>query len=287
MNLAALGARRSAACLAVCGSYVLVAAAFATPALAGNADWPSDVAARYKLYFNGFDVGSYQFQSQFDGKAYAASSNAEVSALFGAFKWRGSIVSRGALAANGPQPQTYQMTFKSKKKLGSVTLGFDTAGVKSVALVPVKPPHPEAVPLKPEHMKSVFDPMTTILAMTHATSANPCDKKIPVFDGKARFDIVMSYKGTEKISDKKPSGQPGQLVVCKVKYVPVAGHKPKDFVNSWVDYNGIEVALRSVPSAHVYVPYRITIPTSIGAAVMSAETITITASNKVQIALTQ
>jgi Protein of unknown function (DUF3108) len=265
----------------------LAAVTLVAPAYAEQAGWPTGVSARYKLSFNGFDVGSYQFQSQFDGKAYTASSNAEVSALFGAFKWKGTIESRGALAASGPQPLSYQMNYKTKKKAGSVTLGFDKAGVQSVALVPEKPPHPDAVPLKPENLKSVVDPMTTILAMTHATSANPCDKKIAVFDGKARFDLVLSRKGTEKITDKQPSGQPALLVVCTVKYVPIAGHKPKDFVDPWVNYSGIEIALRSVPSAHVFVPYRITIPTSIGAAVMSVETVNITAPGNAQIALTQ
>ena len=271
---------------AACGLALLAAAVAATPASAADATWPSDVSARYKLFFNGFDVGAYQFQSRFDGKAYAASSSAEVSAMFGAFRWRGTIESRGTLAGNAAQPQTYQMNYKAKK-IGSVTLAFDKSGVKSVALVPAKPPHPDAVPIKPEQLKNVFDPMTSILTMTHASGGKPCDKTIPVFDGKARFDLVLSYKGTEKIVDKKPSGQPAQLVVCNVKYVPVAGHKPKDFVNPWVNYASIEIAFRPVPSANVYVPYRITVPTSIGAAVMSAENVTITSSDKTQIALTK
>ena len=274
--------------LAFWGAGLLAMLLFYGPASAADAAWPSDVATRYKLKFNGFDVGSYTFQSRFDGKTYAASSSADVSALFGAFKWKGNIESRGLLAQQGPQPQTYQMNYKAKKKQGSVTLGFEKGVIKSVTLVPNKPPNPETVPVTTDHLKvGVFDPMTTILAMTHASSAKPCDKKIPVFDGKARFDLVMSYKGQEKVADKKPSGQPGQLVVCTVKYVPIAGHKPKDFENPWVDYGGIEIALRPVPSAHVYVPYRITISTSIGAAVMQAENINITDANKVQIALTQ
>ena len=61
----------------------------------------------------------------------------------------------------------------------------------------------------------------------------------------------------------------------------------RDFNNSWVDYNAIEIALRPIPSANLYVPYRVTIPTSIGSAVMRAERIDITAADNAQIALTQ
>ena len=115
------------------------------PLAAADGAWPSDVSARYKLSFNGFEVGSYNFQSRLEGKAYAASGSAEISALFGAFKWKGTIESHGSLEAHGPQPQSYQMAYKAKKKAASISLGFDKSGVNSVTLVPNKPPNPEAV----------------------------------------------------------------------------------------------------------------------------------------------
>ena len=253
---------------------------------AADGSWPATVSARYKLSFNGFEVGSYRFQSTSNGKTYATMGSAEVSALFGAFKWKGGIQSSGTLDAAAPHPAGYEMNFKSKSKIGSVKLGFDAAGVKTVALVPNKP-RPDAVPLKPEHFKNVLDPMSAILAMTHASGPSPCDKTVPVFDGKVRFNLVFSYKGEEKIKEDKPSGQPTKLTVCRVKYVPLAGYKPKDFINPWVDYNALEIALRPVPAANTYVPYRVTIPTSIGSAVMSAESVNITAPNKTEIALKQ
>jgi hypothetical protein len=259
----------------------------ASPASAVDATWPAVVAAKYRLSFGGFDVGSYKFQSKSDGKTYAATGNAEVSAMFGAFTWKGGLESSGTLDQAAPHPTSYKLSYKSKSKVTSITLGFDASGVKSVVLLPNKPPNPEVVPVKPDDLKHVFDPMSSILAMTHATGGNPCDRTVPIFDGKARFNLVMSAKGEQKLKEEKPSGQPTQLKICQVKYVPISGHKPKDFVKPWVDYSGIEIALRPVPSANVFVPYRITIPTSLGSAVMSAESINITASNNTQIALTQ
>lgn len=271
-----------ARCLVLIGAF-----ATSGTSAAGAADaakWPADVAASYKLFFNGFEVGKYQFQSTFNGKVYTATSNASVSALFGAFTWKGQIASSGALDPAKPKPVRYQLNFKTKSKEGSVTLGFDKDAIKSIALVPNKKPNPEAVPVKDSDLKGVFDPMSAILAMTHSGGGKPCDRTIPIFDGKARFNLVMSYKGEEKISDK-PSA--GKLVVCNVKYQPIAGHKPKDFQNPWVDYDSMEIALRPVPQAHTFVPYKVTIPTTLGSAVMSAEQVNITSADKTQIALTQ
>lgn len=274
-------ARRLAAGIVVAGALAPV------PSHAADTSWPASVAAKYKLYFGGFEVGSYRFKSTSNGETYETTGSADVSALFGAFKWKGGIESSGTLGPKAPAPSAYKLSFKTKSKSGSVTLGFDKAGVKTVALEPSKPPHPDAVPVKPEHLKSVFDPMSSILAMTHASGGNPCDRTIPIFDGKVRFNLVMSAKGEQNIKEEKPSGQPKALKVCKVKYVPVAGHKPKDFAKPWVDYDSMEITLRPIPSANVYVPYTVTIPTTIGSAVMSAESVNITSSDHTQIALTQ
>jgi Protein of unknown function (DUF3108) len=257
------------------------------PASAADATWPASVAAKYRLSFGGFDVGSYRFQSKSDGKTYSATGNAQVSALFGAYTWKGDLESKGTLDAAAPHPATYNINYKTKKKSVSITLGFDAKGVKSVVMDPPKEAHPDAVPVKPDDLKNVFDPMSSILAMTHATGGDPCNRTIAIYDGKARFNLVLSAKGEQRIKEEKPSGQPTQLKVCKVKYVPVSGHRPKDFAKPWVDYSGIEIALRPVPAANAFVPYRISIPTTIGAAVMSAESVNITSSNNTQIALTQ
>lgn len=271
----------------------MIMAGTASPSAAAAAEaaqgpfWPTNVAARYRLYFNGFEVGSYEFQSQFNGKSYSASSNASVSALFGAFTWKGSITSNGGLDQVKPRPTAYQLTFKTKSKIGSVTLGFDKDAIKSIALVPNKTPSPEVIPVKTSDLKNVFDPMSAILAMTHAGANGPCNRTIPIFDGKARFNLIMTYKGEQKLSDKAASGQPNKLVVCNVKYQPIAGHKPKDFDNPWVDYDRMEIAMRPVPSAQTFVPYRVTIPTTLGSAVMSADQVIIRGANNAQIALTQ
>lgn len=253
--------------------------------MAADAVWPANVAARYSLSFNGFEVGKYQFQSTFNGKSYSATSSANVSALFGAFTWKGQIASNGVLEPAKPRPAAYKLTFKSKSKEGSVALAFDKDAIKSIALVPDKKPHPDAVPVKEADLKGVFDPMSAILAMTHSVNTKPCDRTVPIFDGKVRFNLIMSYKGEQPFTDR--SGQSSKLVVCNVKYQPIAGYKPKDFKKAWVDYDRMEIALRPVPKAQTVVPYRVTISTTLGSAVMMAEQVNITSSDNTQIALTQ
>ena len=91
------------------------------------------------------------------------------------------------------------MSYKTKSKITSVTLGFDRIQVASVALVPNKHPSPEAIKLKPENLQNVFDPMGATLAMSDTSASDACNRTIPVFDGKVRFDLMLSLKGRERI----------------------------------------------------------------------------------------
>jgi hypothetical protein len=250
-------------------------------------NWPSQVSAVYRLTFNGFDVGTYHFDAHFTGRSYSAIGKTDISAFFGAFKWVGNFSGSGVLDASGVHPSAFEMSYKSKKKTTSVKMGFIGAAVSSVALVPNKRPSPEAIALKPENLKNVFDPMAAMIAVSDADAKNACNRTLPVFDGKVRFDLHLAFKAREPLAERRPSGQPRELIVCRVKYVPVAGHKPKDFTDPWIDYNNLEIALRAIPKAGIYVPYRVTVPSGVGSAVMTADTINITAANNQQIALKQ
>jgi hypothetical protein len=134
-------------------------------------------------------------------------------------------------------------------------------------------------------LKSVLDPMTAILALSRGNTANPCARRISIFDGKQRFDLVFSFRRLENITEAQPSGQPHVAFVCRVQYIPVAGYRRNTETQTMAASNGIEVAFRPVPSANLLIPYQITIPTIVGSAVLSSQRVDIIAPGNRQIAL--
>jgi len=88
------------------------------------------------------------------------------------------------------------------------------------------------------------------------------------------------------VVEQAPSGQPGVAHVCRVKYLPIAGHKKVDSDTSFMAANNeIEVALRPVPSANVLIPYQVNIPTMAGSATIVSKRVEIVSPGKPQIAL--
>ncbi len=275
----------------VTASVLSAAAATLTttaPACANDA-WPSTVNARYRLKFQGIEVGKSDIQSEATATGYKMSGTSKLSVLLGAFKVQTSGNATGTLGktASGsglrtnvpsPAPKTYAFDWKGGKKSGKIHMAFDGPTANPTAVEPPIEPHPDRVPLKDEHRRNVYDPISAIMMLTRS-DGKPCDKKVPVFDGKHRFDIAFSPKRQQPIPPDAKAGNsaaPEMGVVCRVTYTPVAGHKLKAETDSFASNKDIEVLLRRVPGTDLMIPHTVTIPTGWGTATMVAERIEVT-----------
>jgi hypothetical protein len=245
----------------------------ATPAEADG--WPSRVEATYRVAFNGFEVGKFDFRADVTGSIYTVAGEARLSALLGAFKWESDTHSAGLVAGAAPKPAGYTFDFRGIGKEGSIKIGFQQGQVSSITSLPPKPPAPGTVPLREQHLKDVLDPLSAVLALSRTSNANPCGRRLPIFDGKQRFDLVFTYLRQQAVAETRPSGQPGVVFVCRVQYVPIAGHLMNEEMQHMATTEGIEVSLRPVPSAALFVPYQIAIPTLAGSATLTSERINI------------
>jgi hypothetical protein len=285
MLLKPVGGRRAvlAAVLRLVGGLGLLSAYD----VAAHADgWPASVKATYQITFNGFNIGTLDFQSEAESESYTLVANTKLSVLLGAFTWDSETRSFGMLTSKALKPAAFSLDYKSTLKAGSLKIGFSDGTVTDVAQQPLVPPKPGTVPLREQHLKGVLDPLSAIMLLSRGSGTNPCERRIPIFDGKERFDLVLSRKGEVQVTEQQPSGQPDVAYVCRVRYQPIAGYKLDKETEFMVANDAIEVALRPIPSANVFIPYQATIPTMAGYASIYAKRVEIASPGKPQIALT-
>jgi hypothetical protein len=260
--------------------------ASASPSAADpRAPWPSRVQALYRVDFNGFDIGTFEFHASVTGQSYTLKADAKLSALLGAFKWRGITHSAGVLAAEVPRPAAYTFDFEGTAKNGSLKMAFRGDSVTSLAHSPPYTPSPSAVPVREAQLKGVLDPLSAVMALSRSGDENPCDRKLSIFDGKQRFDLALSFRRQEAVAEARPSGQPGVAFVCNVRYLPIAGHRMNDETRAMANSRDIEVSLRPVPSANLFIPHQIRIPTGAGPATLTSIRVDIMTPRNEQIAL--
>lgn len=256
-----------------------------SPPAAATENWPARVQALYDIDFNGLNVGTFEFSSSHEGTTYTLNGAGRLSLLLGAIKWSGDTRTVGQLAGDSTHPKSFTFGYSGTAKSGSTRMAFGGNQVTQVLHEPPSPPKDGIVPVMPQHLSGVLDPLTAIMAVARGTDGNPCQRRIPIYDGKARFDLVLSPRGMVRLSEQRPSGQPGEGYVCRVKYVPIAGHKADQETKYIQQSEGIEIVLRPIPSANVFVPYKITVPTMAGSATITSRRVDITTPQRQQIAL--
>jgi hypothetical protein len=254
-------------------SVALIAATANGSGARASDPWPAEVQAVYKIQFNSFEIGQFSFNSSVHERTYAITANADISALLGVVRWNGVTRVSGALSGNTPKPTGFSFDFQGSSKAGSVRMGFGNGGVKSFDHNPPLIEPPDTVPLQASHLRGVLDPLSAILALSRPRDGNPCHQKVPVFDGKVRFDLVFSFKEEAPIGDAQRGAATEMLRVCRVRVVPIAGHRDDEASAQLKRAMGIEVAFRAIPSAKLFVPHRITVPTFAGSAVLQAQSV--------------
>ena len=264
-----------AARLAACVAALVFAAG---PAAASDA-WPAQVDAVYKIHFSGLELGDFTYSSRVQQNSYAATSNAQISAMFGAYEWKGQSRSAGTTADAGPKPASYTFNFKNQSKVGTVQMTFTGNAITNVASVPPIESKPGTIEVKEAHLKDVFDPLSAVMALSRVPAGkvagvNPCARRIPVFDGKQRFDLVFSYKRQAPLAEIG-SKNPHHAFVCRVKYVPIAGYRMNEDMRQMQQATGIEVWMVPLAEANLFIPYYVLVPVSAGTATLTAHRINI------------
>jgi hypothetical protein len=268
-------------------SRVVLGAALMVPtALAAKEPWPAKVSAHYILKFNGVGVGTLDFNSTTGPSGYTLTTAAQMSVLFGAVKWVGNSTVSGTVVAQQPKPRTYAFTWLKNKKGGEIKLGFQDGKASSVSIEPPHNPSPETVPITDGHKAGVLDPLSAVMAMTRETGSAPCVGRAAVFDGKHRFNIVMSYKRQTRIAPRKPGGVAMIGTVCRLTYEPIAGHKDNADTKAYAANTDVEALFVPMDPGGTSMLQVLTIPTKWGTGTMVADRIEVTNAAGVRIGRT-
>lgn len=254
------------------------------PAFAGE----TKVRAVYKIHAP-VGSGKFHFASAQSGNRYKMQGSAKFKAFLGIYNWKSSVASNGYIYGYKPRPNIYAFSARSDKKAEAIRLNFSRGGVKKIKAVPPTRPSPKRIKVTKSHLRNVVDPLSAMLTFTDkapslTNGTRACNRSIKIFDGRQRFNVTLSFK--RKTYAELSNGQSRTAFVCRAKYRPVAGHKPKNKAVSYMaNSKGLEIWLVPLPKAKMYVPYKIVVPIMIGTATAELASFKISGSKTGNIAL--
>jgi hypothetical protein len=230
--------------------------------------------AHYIVTLAGIPIGKGDWAIDIADTHYSASVNGVTTGLMRVLtEGEGTTVARGTINGGRVQSSTYAATVKSRKNVDEVRVTLEKGSVKDAKANPPPDHDRERVPVTEADLQNVFDPMTASLLATpgngNPLSAEACQRTLPIFDGRLRYDLQLAYKRMDTVKAEK--GYSGPVVVCAVFFMPIGGHIPsRATIRYLAKQRDMEIWLAPVAGTRVLVPFRAQGPTPIGEAVMEA-----------------
>ena len=248
----------------------LIAGTLASAALAGS----TKVGGIYSVTVGGIRFAEGRFSLVVQNNAYSAKLDMSSSGLGRLFSaGHGNATSTGWLNRTRVTPSRYNLVSSSNSNRKTrVSMKLARGAIRNLSVNPKLRKRNDRVPVTGRHKRNITDPLSAILmpvsGKTAKLDASACKRTIPVFDGWTRYDVKFGYKGTREVQN---ADYTGKVVVCSVRWVPVAGHRPhKASVKKMASNRSMEIWLAPVDKLPLFVPYRISLNTKMGPLIVEA-----------------
>ncbi len=251
----------------------LCAAALAALAPQGAAA-QGRLEAQYEATLAGIPVGKGAWTIEIGDDTFSASAQGGTAGLLKAFSGgTGSGASQGRVVNGALVANAYTATTTTQKKSETIRMVLANGVVKDFSIDPAPPVDPDRVVVTDAHRKGVLDPMTgsmlRVAGNGELLSPDSCRTGAGIFDGRMRYDLKLDYKRMENV--KAERGYHGPAVVCAVYFTPVAGYIPdRPVIKYLATERRMEIAFVPIAGTRVLVPFRMTIPTPFGPAMLEA-----------------
>ncbi|WP_257098998.1 DUF3108 domain-containing protein [Pseudovibrio flavus] len=234
----------------------------------------NQVDGNYNISIAGITIGKGSMSLALRNNAYSAKVSMEPAGIGTLFSTgTGAAEARGWISGSRILPSRYEMVSQASERNFHVDLRQGSGHIRNELVRPRFKPSATRIKVTNKHRKNAMDPLSAalmpVVSRGDELSPDACNRTLPIYDGWTRFDIEMTYKKMREVSG---NGYDGPVIVCKARWIPVAGHRPeRKSVQLLARSNNMEVWLAPTGHKKVLIPYRISIPTGTGSLVVQAQ----------------
>ncbi|MSO88831.1 MAG: DUF3108 domain-containing protein [Rhodospirillaceae bacterium] len=222
----------------------------------------------YDVYTGGVHVVVLDVGLSYGADDYKLTVAAETRGFIGwMFPWQSKITSHGLFNATQALPSLYRTDslFRGTNRL--VEIDYAKNGLK----IRIEPPSDddERDRVGEDMRRGTLDPLSGIFAAIRAIAdGGGCDRTVPVFDGRRRYDFVVDRGGREKLAASSYSSFAGDALLCHFRMERRAGFWRQERAG---EVRGLEdglVWLAPVAGGTLPVPVRVQAISPFGSAFM-------------------
>jgi hypothetical protein len=223
--------------------------------------------AQYTISMTGVSIGQIAWLADFGENRYVTSAHGKASGVLSVLvNGEGSVVTHGIIAEARLAPSYFTFNITDDEGHSELRMNFEDGAIKEI-IGPEPPPRPDRVPVTEADRRGVSDPLTAMLipaqAGGDALASENCSRVLPVFDGRRRYNLALSFKRVDKI--KIEHGFSGLILVCGVILQPIAGYLGNSMMVKYVaGRRDVELWYAPIAGTSFIAPIRVLMPTLIG-----------------------
>jgi len=224
--------------------------------------------ASYEIFFGGLHVLNAEAEWEFGAGEYRFTGEAETQGFIGWLNpWKGNTESRGEIRDGKVVPRYYETWNTDNDEDGGqrlVELSYDAEGNLAETLVEPALQSDDRYPLPPDAGKGTLDPLSVIAGLSGLLEAGGrCEGSFAVFDGRKRYDLLVSDAGVAQLPPTDYSIYAGRAHGCRLEYKLLGGHSKKRNKYAETSHDRIVWVARPAPGAPL-IPVRLQISTDHG-----------------------
>ena len=182
------------------------------------------IGARYEIYAGGFHALGIKARAVVTEQTYDVSADLKSAGVIDwLLRFSQKLEGRGQLGTTtSPLLYVSDGTFFGTQR--SSRLDYRTDGRIEATLNPTKEDG-ERTPLTDEMKLGTIDPMSAFVAVNRSAkeTGSPCNAKVPVFDGRRRFNIVLEDDGVSAVEASRFTVFSGPALRCKFSMERLGG----------------------------------------------------------------
>jgi hypothetical protein len=255
----------------------MLRAAIAFALLAGGGIAPAHAQGKldavYTITMARLPVGKGVWSADIGNEQYSASASGTASGMLSLLvSGEGSIVARGIVKDGRLVPVSFTSNLTTDGEKSELRMLLEDGSVKELVSPPV-PSDKDRVPVTEAHRRGILDPLTALLIPAAASgeilTPEACQRTLPIFDGRRRYDLKLAFKRIDKV--KAAKGYQGPVVVCSMEFQAIAGHRTGSLLVKYFSQGrDIEIWLAPIAGTRVLALFRLSVANIVGNIVIDA-----------------
>lgn len=174
----------------------------------------------YDIYAGGLFLVSGEMKLDLQRDRYAAGVVAKGGRLVDLLSRWSYTASAGGRVENGVHvaPEEFRSFRSQRKRKRALNMDYDNAGNVSVT---AEPPQSElsASAVAPEFRPGTLDPVSAMVGVIATGGTSGCTGTFPVFDGRRRYDVIVTSNGTDTLQKSSRNMHAGAAENARSSFV--------------------------------------------------------------------